>query len=226
MCKLNSRLKVKREASMEAGTVKTYGAFQQDMSPHSQEHLALFFSPSHVPIGKRWESNGLSADYIADYFRSLYVNNNDKDKQVLDEITLSNLYDAIKYVSNELLENAMKFQDERIQSSAEIFLSLHTYELIFCVTNGVSQQQAQRLRKHIEKILHSDPQEVYFETMRNSIKEENQEESGLGLLSMICDYEANVGWKFEYYPDKTLVSTMVTLHMVSQQDISTTPNGE
>jgi len=202
---------------MEADTV-TYGAFQENLSPHQQEHLALHFSPSHVPIGKRWESNGLSADYIADYFRSLYVDNTPQSTPDLDEVALNNLYDAIKYVSNELLENAMKFQDDKVQSSAEVFLSLQTYELIFCVTNGVTQQQVQRLRKHIDKILHSDPQEAYFETMRNSLKEENQNESGLGLLSMICDYEANVGWKIEYHPDKTLVSTMVILHMASHQN--------
>jgi hypothetical protein len=54
-----------------------------------------------------------------------------------------------------------------------------------------------------------------MEAMRNSHKEENVNNSGLGILSMICDYNALLGWKFVYHEDSQFdivnVTTMVTL---------------
>ncbi|MEO1375658.1 MAG: hypothetical protein AAFW70_15360 [Cyanobacteria bacterium J06635_10] len=40
--------------------------------PQQDEHLTLGFSPSAIPIRKRWRNNGLSADYVANYLATFF----------------------------------------------------------------------------------------------------------------------------------------------------------
>lgn len=190
-----------------------FGDFEESIT-QSEESLSMVFSPSHLPLKRRWENNGLSADFIADYFKTFYATSQEEKGEPSDEYVIENLRDAVKYVANELLENAMKFQDSSLPFTAQIRLSLHEDKLIFCITNSVKQSQANSLLKFINTLLAHDPQELYIEAMRNSAKDENQGHSGMGLLSMICDYAATLSWKFEIshdIPDTIIVSTMVKL---------------
>ncbi len=199
--------------SDKAVSVEILGNYQEQLS-EAGEYLNIGFAPSNVPLKKRWENNGLSADFIAEYFRTFYVGKQSVLAHKCDEIEIENLRDTVKYIANELLENAMKFQDNSVPYTARIFLSLYEDKIIFCVTNGVEPQQAEKFKQHVRNLLHNDPQELYMQVMRNSAREENQSHSGLGLLSMICDYGVKLGWKFENYPAQqqlTIVRTMVTL---------------
>ncbi len=197
----------------EITLVQLFGDFREEFS-EAGEYLNIGFSSTNIPLKKRWENNGLSADFIAEYFRAFYVGKQVEKAIEPDEIEIENLRDAVKYIANELLENAMKFQDHSVPYTARIFLSLRNDKIIFCVTNGINSQQAEEFKLRVQNLLSSDPQMLYVEAMRNSALQENQGYSGLGLLSMICDYGASLGWKFESNPAKqniTIVSTMVTL---------------
>ncbi len=194
---------------------QTFGDYEE-ITPKRGESLTMVFSPSHTPLKRRWENNGLSADFIADYFKTFYVGRQAEKGlgDVTDEYTTENLRDAVKYISNELLENAMKFQDVSLPFTAQMVLSLHTDRLIFCVTNGVKQTQAQSFLDFITELTAHDPHELYVAAMRASARAENRGRSGLGLLSMICDYSAKLGWKIEPNPEDmqtAIVTTMVTL---------------
>jgi len=193
--------------------IRFFGDFEENM-PKQGESLTMVFSPSHSPLKRRWENNGLSADFIADYFKNFYIGRHQEQDSDSDDYTAENLRDAVKYVANELLENAMKFQDTSASFTAQITLLLHSDRLVFCVTNGVKQAQADAFLRYVEKLLSHDPHELYLETMRHSARDENKGHSGLGLLSMICDYSAKLGWKFEEdpaIPGIVIVSTLVTL---------------
>jgi len=190
-----------------------FGDFEESTLKQG-ESLTMVFSPGHSPLKRRWENNGLSADFIADYFKNFYISRQQEKDQNSDDYTAENLRDAVKYVANELLENSMKFQDVSASFTAQITLLLHTDRLVFCVTNGVKQTQADVFLQYVEKLLSHDPHELYLETMRRSARDENKGHSGLGLLSMICDYSAKLGWKFEdnpAIPGTAIVSTLVTL---------------
>lgn len=194
-------------------SIQIFGDYQEELS-EAGEYLNIGFSPTNAPLKKRWENNGLSADFIAEYFRAFYVGQHTEKAQSPDEMQIENLRDAVKYISNELLENAMKFQDNSVPYTAHIFLSLHNDKIVFCVANGVRHQQAENFKQHVQNLLDNDPNELYVQAMRNSAKQENETYSGLGLLSMMCDYETKLGWKFEYNSHKqdiAIVSTMVTL---------------
>ena len=68
------------------------------------EHLEIGFSPTSIPIQQRWRTNGLSADFLADYLVTFFPGD---DRAAAER--QAELKSAVSYVANELLENAMKF---------------------------------------------------------------------------------------------------------------------
>lgn len=195
-------------------STEIFGDFNDEKQPECEEYLSIRFSPSRLPLKKRWENNGLSADFISEYFKIFYVSRQEENGDILNDILLENLQNSVKYVANELLENAMKFQAPIIYpTAARIFLSLYNDKLVFYIKHNITAQQAESFEIFIKKILENDPQALYMEAMRESAREENAHRSGIGLLSMICDYNAKLGWKFESIDGVPLVTvtTMVTL---------------
>ena len=192
-----------------------YGDFHDKKQPENEEYLSLQFSPSRLPLKKRWENNGLSADFISEYFKIFYISPQEEPEEVsLKEVLLENIRDSVKYVANELLENAMKFQaPTEYATVAKVFLSLYEKRLVFYITHSITLEQSAVFQHFIQQLLANDPQMLYLEAMRSSAREENAQRSGMGLLSMICDYEAQLSWKFETVPDSPLVNvtTMVIL---------------
>lgn len=190
-----------------------FGDFEED-SCVSQEYLILGFSPSSIPVKQRWRNNGLSADFLADYLTTFYpVDPNDPDSVYKRKEIKS----AVSYIANELLENAMKFHDELSQHPISIQMRLRDGMLKFCVTNSVRPQALKKFRDFIQEVTENDPQELYIRKLEQNALEDNHTGSGLGLLTMINDYMATVGWKFEIVqinPKVVTVTTMVRLSVV------------
>jgi hypothetical protein len=192
-----------------------FGHFMEAL-PQQDEYLTIGFSPSSQPLKKRWENNGLSADFISEYFKTFFVSKEEEDLDDDESIARENLRDAVKYIANELLENAMKFQDDALPFTAKIGFSLYSDRLIFCVTNGISDHEIQPFQILIKSLLDEDPEELYFQAMKANARKGSDAPSRLGLLSMICDYSAKLGWKFEpseKNPTVMTVSTMVSLEI-------------
>jgi len=190
--------------------VEIFGHFIEKM-PDNCEHLTIVFSPTSVPLKQRWRNNGLSADFIADYLQTFFVSSDtDNGKELISHETK---YMA-KYVVNELLENAMKFSEQNVHYPTRISLYLLKKQLVFYVTNTVNAQSAENFKQLIKTILDSDPQSLYFSQMEaNALDESEHAQSGLGFLSMICDYSTQLSWKFEIIdaPPVMQVTTMATL---------------
>jgi len=89
-------------------TVQYFGDFVKEFPPE-QDCLELKFTPSSHPIRKRWRTQRLSAHFVADYFTNfLPVDEEDPTS----EKRIKESKGAVSYVANELLENAMKFNEE------------------------------------------------------------------------------------------------------------------
>ncbi len=208
------------------------GNYFEPSAELQQETLTLHFSPSNLPLKKRWENNGVSADFIAEYVKNFWIGHFEGEYSLDDEkyfIQLENLHNSVKYVANELLENAMKFsywedpnrnlddpknKEYYITEStlAGVILSLSEDRLIFYISHIATNDQALKYLSFVKILLSGDPEKLYYETMKNSYKEENINTSGLGILSMICDYSATLGWKFRQITESlTSITTMVTL---------------
>jgi hypothetical protein len=179
--------------------------------PLSQDQLTLKFSPSSIPIKERWRNNGLSADFMADYLATFVPRNDDDPTSVQRQDELKG---AASYIANELLENSMKYCDYKVKYPITIQLQLDADQIRFFVSNSISAESAEGFMNFIKELTNSDPNEMYFQQMEKSANDETGNSSGLGLLSMINDYSAMLGWKFQLIQEKPeiiAVTTMVQL---------------
>lgn len=190
--------------------VQIFGDFSQEL-PATQEYLTIVFSPSSVPVQQRWRTNGLSADFMADYFATFFPGS---DTATTDINIQAEVKSAVSFIANELLENAMKFNDPSSRSPISVRLQLHSHGLVFLATNSVTPGAIAKFQAFIEELTTSDPSELYIRNLERNAESESERQSGLGLLTMINDYQAKLGWKFESVqknPEVTTVTTMVQL---------------
>ena len=188
-----------------------FGDFVESF-PLPQDSLEVSFTPNSLPIKKRWRSNRLSANFMADYFSNfLPVDENDPaQKRRIKESK-----GAVSYVANELLENAIKFNDRGTNFKIKFgiyFIQEADMTAVLFATNSVSAEGLDKFQKFIQELLCSDPEKLYVQQIEKSAEEENSEASGLGFLTMINDYSAKIGWKFEIVqkdPKMIAVTTMV-----------------
>lgn len=188
--------------------VQVFGDFVE--STHKKENLTLGFSPSSVSISERWRNNGLSADYIAEYLATLL--NVDDNESENDEY-LADIKSSASYIANELLENGMKYCNEQTEYPITFHIELVSNEIRFFLENTIIPANAERLKEFINELDNSDPDELYIRQLeRNAELElEDNTSSGLGFLSIINDYSAKLGWKFQTVDQSSLVMSVTTL---------------
>lgn len=195
-----------------------FGDFLENFPPE-RDSLELTFMPSSHSIKQRWRNNRISAHFVADYLSTFLPI---EDEAPNKERRLQESKGAISYIANELLENAMKFNDK--QSNYRIRFGIHFIEnsnasnitAIIFTTNSISSQTVQILQDFIKKLLSSDPSELYIHQIEKNAAEENNQTSGLGLITIVNDYTAKVGWKFETLqkdPEIITVTTMVQIQV-------------
>lgn len=184
-----------------------FGKFTEDFSDRS-EFLKLGFSPSSLPIQLRWKANGLSADFLGDYVRNFFPG--DTNAAINKQVEIRS---AVSFVANELLENAMKYSDKESGQPINIEVNLFSDHLIFVSKNSLYSDVIARFQSFIQEIIIGDVGEMYVNQIENSANDETSG-SGLGYLTMLMDYNAVLGWKFEQSPNDThvtMVTTMVQL---------------
>lgn len=172
------------------------------------EHLTIVFSPSSVPLEDRWRTHHLSASFLADYFSTFSSNAIQSDMKD----PKSEMISSITFIANELLENAMKFGQDNTEEPIRISIYLYPEKLIFVTQNRVASSQEIQLKAFIQELLEGDPMELYFKKLEQNVEDDMLESSGLGILTMINDYQAQIGWKFESEPEAgSLVTSRVQI---------------
>ncbi|WP_150109095.1 DUF6272 family protein [Stanieria cyanosphaera] len=191
---------------------QVFGDFLENL-PSSQEYLIVSFSPSSVSLQQRWRNNGLSADFLADYLSSFLACNDQESDSLIKQVEAK---DAISYIANELLENAMKYTNQLSSAPISIRICLIEQKIIFQITNSIHCQAVIKFQKYIKELLSFDPYELYLRKLEDNNTEENAAVSGLGFLTMVNDYGAKLGWKFDSFDEQSeemTVTTMVQLAM-------------
>ena len=181
-----------------------------------KEDLTLGFSPSSLPLQQGWRNNGISADYIAEFLISIFpsdVNDSSAETQLIE------IKSTVNYIANELLENAMKYCDRKASYPITFRIQLVANEIRIFIKNSIIPSTAEKFQVFIQQLLSSDPEELYIQQLEKSAQE-NLTSSGLGFISMINDYSAKLGWKFqalEQNPVEMTVTTMVRLVLENSQ---------
>jgi hypothetical protein len=188
--------------------VQVFGDFVE--STQKKENLTLGFSPSSVPVSERWRNNGLSADYVAEYLATLL--NVDENESENTEY-LAEIKSSASYIANELLENGMKYCNEQTEYPITFHIELVSNEIRFFLENTIVPANAERLKEFINELDNSDPDELYIRQLERNAEAdaEDNTSSGLGFLSIINDYSAKLGWKFQTVDQSSLVMSVTTL---------------
>lgn len=192
-----------------------FGDFIEEFPP-DHDSLELVFTPTSDRIKNLWSNHRLSAHFLADYFSNFLPL--DKAKPEEDQL-IKNMKGTIGYMSNELLENAMKYNLDALNFKVKIgihFVNSPNIVAVMFATNSIDGINARKLRTFIQKLFESDPEEFYMQQVLESAESKHSEASGLGFLSMINDYQAKLGWKFEQAqsdPEITIVTTMAQVSL-------------
>ena len=176
----------------------------------SLEYLKIGFSPTSIPIQQRWRNNGLSADFLADYLSTFFPGEEGDSTERQAEVK-----DAVAYIANELLENAMKFSRSPTRHAVSIDLYLEVDTISFYVTNSVAPQVVEAFQHFIQRLLSEDIDDLYMEKLTRNAEESSQSESGLGYLTMLQDYGTLLAWKFEWHDQDDDVMTVTTMARLS-----------
>jgi hypothetical protein len=189
---------------------RVFGDFIENLPP-SQEYLILSFSPSSIPLKQRWRNNCLSADFLADYLSTFFSSD-----EVQNQTSIEAVKSAVSYIANELLENAMKYGEAKPASPISLQIHLIQNHIIFELTNSININKVNYFQEYIQELVTADPNELYINKLEANALNENKTESGLGFLTMINDYNAKLGWKFEAASQQIpeiVVTTMVQLEI-------------
>jgi hypothetical protein len=185
-----------------------FGEFTEDFSDRS-EFLVLGFSPSTLSIQQRWKTNSLSADFLGDYVKNFFPGDTTAALSKQTEIRF-----AVSFIANELLENAMKYSDMSAVQPINLEVHLFNDRLIFLSRNSLPQSSIANFQSFLQEFITGDVSEMYFKQVEKSAENDATNSSGLGYFTMIMDYEAVLGWKFDQAAnnaDVTMVSIMVQL---------------
>ena len=150
---------------------------------------------------------------MADYLATFFPGNEDDSSTIERQAEIKS---AVSYIANELLENAMKFNNETSEYPINIKLQLESEGVLFSVVNSISRQGVDKFQAYIQQLLASEPSELYIQQLEKNAVEESCTDSGLGLLTMLTDYSAKIGWKFQTVhkdPEVIAVTTMVQLRI-------------
>jgi hypothetical protein len=181
---------------------RIFGHFIEQKDDHG-EHLEISFSPTSIPIQQRWRNNGLSADFLADYLSTFFPGD---DRAAAER--QAELKNAVSYVANELLENAMKFSYAPSQHAISIVMYLEADAISLYVTNSIDPHAVAAFQQTIERLLTEHTDTLHMEQLTHA------DGSGLGYLTMLHDYGVALAWQFApslQDPDVVTVTTMARL---------------
>ncbi|MEM9540395.1 MAG: DUF6272 family protein [Cyanobacteria bacterium P01_E01_bin.42] len=201
----------------ETKTPEFFGDFLENFPEPDRESdsLELSFSPSSRPIKQRWRNNRLSAHFVADYLSTFFPFSEDDPNTPRRK---KHTKGAVTYVANELLENAMKFHnndkvDYRVRFGI-YFVEDPDVKVILFVTNSINTEGVSKFKAFIKDLIEIDLDELYIRQIEQSAEDENSDASGLGLITMINDHEAKLGWKFDTIPGHPLMYTVTTMAQI------------
>ncbi|HEY9904725.1 MAG TPA: ATP-binding protein [Candidatus Sericytochromatia bacterium] len=186
-----------------------FGDFKEEIIANHKLFMMDFFIHS-IPLERRKQTRYLFIAFITDYLATLFPVAEDDIKSYQRQLQMKS---AVTYIANELLENSIKFHHETVKYPINIGVCFIEETLVFVASNCASEKTLDNFKNFVYELTTSDSNELYFRQLEKGA-EEKSEESRLGLLSMINDYSAKLGWKIETVnkdPEITTITTMVQL---------------
>lgn len=140
------------------------------------------------PLGVTWQHASATCEFMGDIFAMRHASTG---------MDYTDARHSIIYLVNELLENAIKF---RAPGDIEVRGSLKDGNFEVTVTNRTAPETARKFQGLLEELTTRDPGELLIERIEANAADENSSGSGLGILTLMNDYGARLGWQFSEAP--------------------------
>lgn len=185
------------------------GNFLEEVLDDSKIFMMEFYIHA-IPVEKRKQTRYLSLAFMAEYLTNLFSFTEEDVQSFQKQLQLKS---AISYIANELLANSIKYNYELGKYPIRFAIYLLERQLVFVTRNCANKKTLDKLHHFINELMNSDTNDLYFLQLEKGA-EEKSEDSQLGFLSILNDYEAKLGWKMETVskePEIAVITTMVQL---------------
>jgi hypothetical protein len=152
--------------------------------------VSLKLVPAALPI--QWTQWGATADFVTNYFGTFF---DLSPPSGIGQSTETAESSALRYVLNELIENAVKFNEG---TAIHVQVGLGSEELVLLVENDVTGPMGEQLRPLLVELISHDPTELFLRRVEEKAEHPDDDDElsgGLGFITMMSDYEARLGWK-------------------------------
>ena len=149
---------------------------------------------SEGPLGVSWQHASETCEFLGDVFALQHARTG---------ADYTDARHSIIYLVNELLENAIKF---RAPGDIRLDCSLEGGNFELTVTNAAAPEVAEGFKALLAEVTTRDPGELLIERIEANAADENASGSGLGLLTLMNDYGARLGWDFRSSTSGTAVA--------------------
>lgn len=164
-----------------------------DFDAEVENHFAVTFLP--LDIFDDWERGGKLANFIAEYFRAHFRRENEQN--------------LISTVSNELIENAVKFSRNN-STEVQVVVRKRGDSLLIRTENAIPRHRRETFLATCKELYESDLDELYLRRIEENV--DDAENSGIGLILMKKDYHTHI--RFSFYTDENGINRVsVTLEL-------------
>jgi hypothetical protein len=172
-----------------ASSTETLGTFQERPAEKPASEASLHLASTDML--QHWRRVSLSSDFLAKYY-SFYFPYREKAKGRISRETAEN---SISFVLNELIENTAKYSNTA-DTEVRVRVLLLQRTILLEVSNAVTAKLADEFRASMREVLAGNTEELYLARLEANLQEARSD-SGLGFLTLINDYQVQLGFKFE-----------------------------
>lgn len=149
------------------------------------------------PLGLTWKHSGITSDFIASIIATRYRDARLHYNQVRHDVG---------YLANELLENTIKF---RAPGDVAIAISVTNSSFKLTITSKIDVANSVKFKNVLEVLGSESPGELLLKRIEANALSAGGATSGLGLLTLLSDYEATLEWIFD---EDTDLGVKLTTH--------------
>ena len=160
--------------------------FGQVELTNSESAIANRIRLADGPLGLAWQHCGVTSEFLGDFFAL---------RRAGDGGDYNEARHSIGYLANELLENAVKF---RQGDGIELEASLDGGRFEMCIRNRIDEKTARTFQELLAELTSRDPGDLLIERIEKNAENAHSSGSGLGLLTLMSDYGARLGWRFQH----------------------------
>lgn len=180
--------------------IREFGHFESTVDRQPISELLIRLLP--LDFVAHWGRCGMTADYMAHFFAYNFEN-----ASVAQNITST--------VLNELVENIVKFSADKRR---EVSVMLTHYGESVCITtrNSTNSARADTLAALVERLVSEDLEAMFLQQIEQTAAG-SRPASGLGLLTLMRDYHAQLGVRIIPSLDSELFETIVQVTLDVEQ---------